>query len=62
VAGQIAAQCRPRKGFGKTAPGPFRYRNFGDLATIQGREAVADANQAEAGRNRRDAGGARRPG
>jgi hypothetical protein len=34
VAGQIAAHCRPREGFGKTSPGPFGYRNFGDLATM----------------------------
>ena len=37
LAGQIApAHCRPREGFGKTAPGLFGYRNFGDLATISG--------------------------
>ena len=27
---------------GKPAPGPFRYRNFGTLATIGRRAAVAD--------------------
>ncbi len=37
VAGAIAARIA-----GKSPPGPFRYRDFGNLATIGRREAVAD--------------------
>ena len=40
--GAYVARVIAARGAGKRPPGPFRYRNFGNLATIGRKEAVVD--------------------
>jgi NADH dehydrogenase FAD-containing subunit len=41
-AGQYVAKVIRMRAHGRTTPGPFRYRNYGNLATIGRKAAVAD--------------------
>jgi NADH:ubiquinone reductase (H+-translocating) len=45
--GAYVAQVIAARISGREPPGPFRYRNYGNLATIGRREAVADLGWAQ---------------